>query len=68
MAATAPITFVIGYWNFILEPGIVEYVFGVATVVLNLFLLWPYRAYWLPMIVWKAKPDYSLGLKPAGER
>jgi hypothetical protein len=67
MAATAPITFVIAYWNFVLEPGVVEYVFGIATVALNLFLLWPYRAYWLPMFVWKARPDYGLSLKPAGD-
>ena len=62
MAACAPITFVIAYWNFVLEPGVVEYVFGVATVALNIFLLWPYRAYWLPMFVWRAKPDYYLSL------
>lgn len=63
MAAAAPITFVIAYWNFILEPGVVEYSFGVATVALNFLLLWPYRAYWLPMFVWKAEPDYGLSLK-----
>ena len=63
MAATAPITFVIGYWNFILEPGLVEYAFGIATVVLNIFLLWPYRRYWLPMVVWKAAPDFSMSIK-----
>lgn len=67
MAATAPITFVIAYWNFILEPGVVEYSFGVATVVINLYLLWPYRAYWLPMFVWKARPEFTLPLKPAVE-
>jgi hypothetical protein len=39
--ATAPLTVVIAYWNFVLDPGVVEYSFGILTIVCNAILIWP---------------------------
>lgn len=50
--ATAPITVVIAYWNFVLDPGPIEYAFGAMTVVANAMLLWPYRARIMPLLMW----------------
>lgn len=65
--AAAPLTIVIAYWNFVLEPGVVEYSFGAATVIINLLFLWVWRAYWLPLFVWKGRPDYGLSLRPPAD-
>jgi len=51
--ACAPLTVVIAYWNFVLEPGVVEYVFGILTVALNALLLWPYRERLTGLLVWR---------------
>ena len=50
--ASVPLTAVIAYWNFVLDPGIVEYVFGTLTVIMNAFLLWPYRSELLALLRW----------------
>lgn len=64
-AASVPLTIVIWYWNFVLEWGVVEVVFGTLTVVFNLVLLWPYRAYYWPtLLAWKGKRDFGLRLTP----
>jgi uncharacterized membrane protein YphA (DoxX/SURF4 family) len=49
----APLTVVIAYWNFVLEPGVVEYVFGVLTVALNALFLWPYREELMGLLRWR---------------
>lgn len=51
--ATAPLTVVIAYWNFVLDPGIVEYVFGALTIIMNAILLWPYRLELFALIRWQ---------------
>lgn len=63
-AAAVPLTVVIAYWNFALEWGVVEVIFGTLTVIFNAVLLWPYRAYYLPMLTaWRGARDYSLSLQ-----
>ncbi|MCJ2181799.1 hypothetical protein MTR62_03630 [Novosphingobium sp. 1949] len=62
-AAAVPLTVVIAYWNFALEWGVVEVVFGALTVLFNAVLLWPYRAYYRPMLTaWKGARDFTLRL------
>ena len=51
--ATAPVTVVIAYWNFVLDPGPIEYAFGAATIALNATLLWPYRSDLIPLLRWR---------------
>lgn len=51
--ATAPVTVVIAYWNFVLDPGLIEYAFGVATVAFNAMLLWPYRSQLMALLRWR---------------
>lgn len=51
--AIAPITVVIAYWNFVLDPGVIEYIFGIATVALNAILLWPYHTLLIPILRWR---------------
>lgn len=58
--AIAPINFVIVYWNFVLDEGVVEYVFGALTIIFNLVLAWPWRHYFYRLFAWKGVPDYSL--------
>ncbi|WP_226634251.1 hypothetical protein [Novosphingobium profundi] len=62
-AAAVPLTVVIAYWNFALEWGVVEVVFGALTIFFNTVLLWPYRAYYRPMLTaWRGERDFSLSL------
>lgn len=59
-AASVPLTIVIWYWNFVLEWGVVEVIFGTLTVLFNAILLWPYRAYYWPILLaWKAPKDFG---------
>jgi hypothetical protein len=58
--AIAPINFVIVYWNFVLDEGVIEYVFGALTIVFNVVLAWPWRHYLYPLFGWQGTPDYSL--------
>lgn len=51
--ATAPLTVVIAYWNFVLDPDVVEYLFGTATVACNAVLLWPYRSELIALLRWR---------------
>jgi uncharacterized membrane protein YphA (DoxX/SURF4 family) len=50
---TAPVTVVIAYWNFVLDPGLIEYAFGIATIAFNAILLWPYRLQLLALLKWR---------------
>jgi uncharacterized membrane protein YphA (DoxX/SURF4 family) len=56
--ACLPLTVVIGWWNFVLEGGLVPWIFGIATAVINLIMLWPYRRLYLPFLVWDAPREY----------
>jgi len=60
LVALVPINVVIVYWNFVLDPAMVDYVFGALSIVFNLVLLWPWRRSFLPLFVWKGRADYSL--------
>jgi uncharacterized membrane protein YphA (DoxX/SURF4 family) len=61
--AAVPLTAVIAYWNFALEWGVIEVIFGALTVIFNAALLWPYRAFYLPVLTaWKGHRDFSLTL------
>ncbi len=63
--AIAPINFVIVYWNFVLDEGVIEYVFGALTIVFNVVLAWPWRHYLAPLLIWRGSPDYSLATEEA---
>ncbi|WAT17518.1 hypothetical protein OZN62_11400 [Aurantiacibacter sp. MUD11] len=58
--AIAPINFVIVYWNFVLDEGVIEYVFGALTIVFNVVLAWPWRHYFWQLFDWRGTPDFSL--------
>ncbi len=60
IVALTPINIVIVYWNFVLDEGTVEYTFGALSILFNIILAWPFRAYFWPLLLWKAKADYSL--------
>jgi uncharacterized membrane protein YphA (DoxX/SURF4 family) len=51
--ACAPLTVVIAYWNFVLDPGVVEYSFGILTIICNAILIWPYRERLRPLLQWR---------------
>ncbi len=49
--------------NFALEWGVVEVIFGLLTIFFNAVMLWPYRAYYLPILTtWKGETDFSATL------
>lgn len=58
--AIIPINVVILYWNFVLDEGTIDVVFGTLTLLFNAILVWPWRRYYWPLFVWKGAPDYSL--------
>jgi hypothetical protein len=60
LIALVPINVVIIYWNFILDPASIDYVFGALSIVFNLILLWPWRARFYPLFVWRGQADYRL--------
>lgn len=69
VAASVPLTIVIGYWNFVLEWGTVEVIFGALTILFNAVLMWPYRAYFLPMITaWRGERDFGCQLYPDSKK
>lgn len=60
LVVLAPLNVVIVYWNFVLDPGTVDYVFGALSIVFNAILAWPWRAYFWPLFVHRGTADYSL--------
>lgn len=60
--ALVPINIVICYWNFVLDPGVVEYVFGALSILFNAILAWPWRRYFWPLVLWKGRADYGPGI------
>lgn len=57
--ALVPINVVIVYWNFVLEEGLVEWTFGLLTILFNAVLAWPWRHCFRSLLVWKGKADFS---------
>jgi hypothetical protein len=58
--ALVPLNVVICYWNFVLDPGAVEYAFGILTIIFNAVLAWMWRGYFWQLFVWQGAPDFSL--------
>ena len=61
--ALVPLNVVICYWNFVLDPGVVEWVFGILTSVFNAVLAWAWRGYFWRLFTWRGHADYSLDPK-----
>ncbi len=53
--AALPLTFVISWWNVVLEGTTVPILFGIVTPLLNAMLLWPFRYLLCPLLT--AKPE-----------
>ncbi|MEO0033847.1 MAG: hypothetical protein RIS94_3605 [Pseudomonadota bacterium] len=51
-----PLTVVIGWWNFVLDPGAIQCSFGVFTAGCNAMLLWPFRRELLALVRWSPVP------------
>jgi len=58
--ALVPLNVVIVYWNFVLDTGWTEWIFGALSVVFNVILIWPWRHYFWPLLIWKGTGDHSL--------
>jgi uncharacterized membrane protein YphA (DoxX/SURF4 family) len=52
--ACVPLTVVIAYWNFVLDPGLIPDLFGIATIGLNAILIWPNRDRLWPLLLWRS--------------
>ncbi|WP_202385472.1 hypothetical protein [Altericroceibacterium endophyticum] len=63
LIALTPINIVIIYWNFVLDYGVIEWVFGGLSVLFNIVLMWAWRAYYWPLLVFRGDADYSLNPK-----
>ena len=61
-----PINLIVVYWNFVLDEGAVEWTFGALSILFNVVLAWPWRAYFWPLLAWRPAPDYSFTVKPGG--
>ncbi|WP_211371571.1 hypothetical protein [Altericroceibacterium indicum] len=66
LIALTPINIVIIYWNFVLDFGTLEWIFGGLSIVFNIILMWAWRAYFWPLLVYKGEADYSLDPKYPG--
>lgn len=60
IVAMTPLNVVICYWNFVLDPGLVEYAFGFLTILFNGALAWMWRGYFWRLLTFKGQADYSL--------
>ena len=45
---------------FVLDTGWTEWIFGALSVVFNVILIWPWRHYFWPLLIWKGTGDHSL--------
>ena len=52
--AIAPVTVVICYWNFVLDPGVIEYTAGILCALCNAIMIWPNRDRLTPMLIWRS--------------
>lgn len=64
--AALPLTFVISWWNVVLEGSTVPILFGIVTPVFNAVLLWPFRHLLCPLMVAKPEPRFGSGERFAG--
>ncbi len=62
LIALVPLNVVIVYWNFVLDTGWTEWIFGALSVVFNVVLAWPWRRYFWPICIWRGSPDYGTDL------
>ena len=62
IVALVPLNVVIVYWNFVLEVGTVEYVFGMLSIIFNVILAWPWRRYFWQLFAWNGQADYTFSL------
>jgi len=62
--AIVPLNVVILYWNLVLDRGLVDWVFGLFTILTNAALAWPWRRLFWPLFMWRGQPDYSLDPRP----
>ncbi|WP_183030068.1 hypothetical protein [Altericroceibacterium spongiae] len=60
MIALTPINIVIIYWNFVLDYGVFEWVFGGLSILFNIVLMWAWRSYFWPLLIYKGDANYSL--------
>ncbi|AKH43903.1 hypothetical protein FHS61_002690 [Altererythrobacter atlanticus] len=58
--ALVPVNIVIIYWNLVLDTGMTEWTFGILSAIFNIILIWPWRHYFWPLIVWKGRADYGM--------
>jgi len=58
--AIVPLNIVIVYWNFVLDRGVIEWTFGLFTILANAALAWPWRQLFWQLFVWRGRPDFSL--------
>lgn len=58
--ALIPLNVVIVYWNFVLDTGWTEWIFGVLSIAFNAVLAWPWRHYFRPLLVWRGVEDHSV--------
>ena len=59
IVALVPLNVVIVYWNFVLDEGAVEWIFGALSIVFNAILAWPWRHYFRRLFVWKGEANYG---------
>ena len=62
--AIIPINFVILYWNFVLDEGTIDIVFGTLTILFNAVMAWAWRGYFWPLFAWRGTPDFGTALMP----
>jgi hypothetical protein len=60
IVALVPLNIVIVYWNFVLDTGWTEWIFGALSILFNAILAWPWRPHFWPLFVWRGEPDHSL--------
>ena len=59
IVALVPLNVVIVYWNFVLDTGWTEWIFGGLSIVFNAVLAWPWRYYFWPLFVWNGQADFA---------
>lgn len=60
--ALVPINFVVVYYNWVLEPHTGTYIAGALTFAFTALLVWSWRAYFWPLLVFRASPRH--GFRP----
>jgi hypothetical protein len=67
--ALVPISFVVVYYNWVLEPHRGTYIAGALTLFCTAWLAWSWRAYFWPLLAFQGAPhhDFKLHLTKDGE-